>query len=79
MDVAVSDGSFCGAVWYQAQMLAFLLTMLAFLLLDGKSRRGWYWGLVCYALQLVAGRLTSRWRLPCCGCWPFGLAAASRG
>lgn len=62
MDVAVSDGSFCGAVWYQAQMLAFLLTMLAFLLLDGKSRRGWYWGLVCYALAI--------------GCRPFNIAMA---
>ena len=25
LDIAVSDANFCGAVWYQAQMLAFLL------------------------------------------------------
>lgn len=61
-DVAVSDANFCGAVWYQAQMLAFLLTMLSFLLVDGKSRAGWYWGLVCYALAI--------------GCRPFNIALA---
>lgn len=61
-DVAVSDANFCGAVWYQAQMLAFLLTMLAFLLMDGKSRRGWYGGLACFALAI--------------GCRPTNIAAA---
>ena len=62
LDVAVSDANFCGAVWYQAQTLAFLLTMLAFLLVDGKSRTGWYWGLVFYALAI--------------GCRPFNIALA---
>lgn len=39
LDIAVSSGGFSGGVWYQAQMLAFLLTMLSFLLID-SSRPG---------------------------------------
>lgn len=62
LDIAVSDANFCGAVWYQAQMLAFLMTMLAFLLVDGKRRAGWYGGLVCYALAI--------------GCRPLNIALA---
>ena len=65
-----------GGYWYQGTvggtiyhnttyiMLApfALLTMLAFLLVDGKSRTGWYWGLVFYALAI--------------GCRPFNIALA---
>ena len=54
LDVAVSGTGFGGAVWYQAQTLAFLLTMLAMLLLDGGRPLGWAAGLVCIALAVGA-------------------------
>lgn len=62
MDVAVSGSVTCGGVWYQAQMLAFALTMLSFLLLDGERKAGWHGGLICFALAI--------------GCRPLNIAAA---
>lgn len=52
LDLAVSGDGLAGAVWYQAQLLGLLLTMLAFLGMDGPSRRGWAAGLVCIALAV---------------------------
>ncbi len=52
LDLAVSGGGVGGGVWYQAQLLAFLLTTLAFLLLDRDRPRGWGIGLACIALAV---------------------------
>lgn len=52
LDLAVSDAQTAGGVWYQAQLLAFLLTMLAFCLCTGSRRAGWAAGLVCIALAV---------------------------
>ena len=52
LDITVSGDGFSGGVWFQAQLLAFLLTMLAFLLLDGRHPFGWGAGLVCIALAV---------------------------
>ncbi|MDO9352806.1 MAG: hypothetical protein Q7T55_03885 [Solirubrobacteraceae bacterium] len=51
-----------GGVWFQAQLLAFFLTSLAFLLVDGKNKIGWVIGLSCLALAV--------------GCRPFNLIYA---
>lgn len=59
LDIAVSGEGFSGGVWYQAQMLAFFLTMLSFLLMDGSSKKGWAAGLICIALAV--------------GCRPFNV------
>lgn len=52
LDLAVSGHDFSGGVWFQAQLLGMLLTALAFLLTDGKSRAGWAVGLICIALAV---------------------------
>lgn len=52
LDVAISGGIFTGGSWFQAQMLAFLLTALAFWLVDGEGRLRWGLGLVCIALAV---------------------------
>lgn len=51
-----------GGVWFQAQLLAFFLTALAFLLVDGDRRLGWGIGLACLALAV--------------GCRPFNILYA---
>ncbi|MCL1964491.1 MAG: hypothetical protein FWF69_05455 [Firmicutes bacterium] len=52
LDLAVSGDGFGGGVWYQAQTLAFFLTMLSMLLMDGKRPLGWAVSLVCVALSV---------------------------
>ncbi len=54
------DLSLTGDVWYQAQLLSFLLVTCCALGLTGKSRGGWVLGLVCLALSV--------------GCRPFQAA-----
>ncbi len=54
LDIAVSGEGFGGGVWFQAQLLAYALTMLAFYLVDGDRLSGWAWGLVCVALAVGA-------------------------
>lgn len=41
-----------GGVWYQAQHLGFLLTLLALYGLMGQTPRGWGWGLLALALSV---------------------------
>lgn len=52
LDLAVSGQGFSGGVWYQAQVLGFLFTSLAFLLVDGQKKSGWAIGLICIALAV---------------------------
>ncbi len=54
------DLSLTGDVWYQAQLLSFLLVTCCALGLTGESRGGWALGLVCLALSV--------------GCRPFQAA-----
>lgn len=53
-DIAISGMGAAGSVWYQAQLLAALCTVLAFLLLSGNSKRGWAAGLILIALAVGA-------------------------
>lgn len=46
------DLSLTGDVWYQAQLLSFLLTTCCALGLTGESRRGWVLALFCLALSV---------------------------
>ncbi|MGA8846709.1 MAG: hypothetical protein WB471_08880 [Nocardioides sp.] len=59
LSVGTAGAGAAGGVWFQAQLLAFLLTMLAFLLIDGDGKRGWIAGLVLLALAV--------------GCRPFNV------
>lgn len=52
LDITISGGGFSGGVWYQAQLLGFCFTALAFLLVDGKWRWSWAAGLICIALAV---------------------------
>ena len=52
LDIAVSGGGVGGGVWYQAQTLAFLLTMLCFFLLDSGRKPSLAAGLCCLALAV---------------------------
>jgi hypothetical protein len=52
LDLVVSGGGFAGGVWYQAQLLAFALTALAFWGLSGTRPRGWALGLIAIALAV---------------------------
>lgn len=52
LSLTISAKGTTGGVWYQAQLLGLLLTALAFLLVDGKSKIGWGAGLVCIALAV---------------------------
>lgn len=54
LDLAVSGTGIGGGVWFQAQLFAYALTLLAFYLVDGERRAGWAWGLVCIALAVGA-------------------------
>lgn len=53
-DIAISGQGFAGSVWYQAQLLALLCTLLAFLLLSGERKFGFVAGLVLIALAVGA-------------------------
>lgn len=52
LDITVSGRGLSGAVWYQAQLLAFLLTMLSFLLIESKRGVWKAVSLVCIALAV---------------------------
>ncbi|MDR0898348.1 MAG: hypothetical protein LBN04_10900 [Oscillospiraceae bacterium] len=52
LDLAVSGGGMAGGVWYQAQLLAFALTALAFWGLSGERPAGWALGLIAIALAV---------------------------
>ena len=52
LDVAVSGGGYSGAVWYQAQTLSFLLTMLSFLWIESDRRSARAASLVAIALAV---------------------------
>ncbi|MBO9534615.1 MAG: hypothetical protein J7513_16700 [Solirubrobacteraceae bacterium] len=62
LSLADAGGGATGGVWFQAQLLAFFLTAVAFLLVDGDRRLGWAIGLACLALAV--------------GCRPFNLIYA---
>jgi len=51
-DIAVSAEGYAGGVWYQAQALAFLLTMLAFCCLLGRRRAGHAAGLILLSFSV---------------------------
>lgn len=44
--------SLCGGVWFQAQVLNFLLLVACIVLLSRRTKAGIFWGLVCFALAL---------------------------
>lgn len=52
LSLAVAGETASGGVWFQAQLLGFFLTSLAFLLVDGKRKVGWGIGLACIALAV---------------------------
>lgn len=52
LDLAVSGEGFAGGVWYQAQLLSLLLTLLSFLLMGAKRKGAWAASLVCIALAV---------------------------
>ncbi|MEN0014786.1 MAG: hypothetical protein AAGC90_14025 [Curtobacterium sp.] len=62
LSIVVAGHTETGGVWFQAQLLSFFLTSLAFYLVDGDSKRGWIVGFTCLALAV--------------GCRPFNLVFA---
>lgn len=52
LDLVTSEGYFCGAVWYQAQLLGLALAMTAFYLADGESRAERALALIAIALAV---------------------------
>ena len=52
LDVVVSGGGYSGAVWYQAQSLSFLLTMLSFFWIESDRRSAHAASLIAIALAV---------------------------
>lgn len=74
LDITVSGRGFSGSVWYQAQLLGFLLLMLSFLAMDSRQR-GWHAASLVFIALAVGCRPTNGVYVPFLLYWLYWITA----